>query len=190
MHRVRLEIDEITIFRPKKRWNLYFLVVADHPTQHDKKIISCLPNEYPIRLHQRHNNYFQFDTDQMGAEGLYVLSQNLPPDRELNVHLHLLHTRSPLRQLGETLQKIKLDLGDNAFEIVENLLGNNTPWLIFAKKALPLLGKIITHIPDRKMGFVSCFERFGAEFEQQTEIDREKQFSGPASIVYSWSLEE
>ena len=34
MTRVRLEIDEVQIHRPKKRWKLYFLVVTDHPTEY------------------------------------------------------------------------------------------------------------------------------------------------------------
>ena len=33
MTRVRLEIDEVQIHRPKKRWKLYFLVVTDQPTE-------------------------------------------------------------------------------------------------------------------------------------------------------------
>ena len=42
MTRVRLEIDEVQIHRPKKRWKLYFLVVTDHPTEEDKMIITTL----------------------------------------------------------------------------------------------------------------------------------------------------
>ena len=45
MTRVRLEIDEVQIHRPKKRWKLYFLVVTDHPTEEDKMIITTLPHE-------------------------------------------------------------------------------------------------------------------------------------------------
>ena len=32
MTKVRLEIDEVQIHRPKKRWRLYFMVLAEHPT--------------------------------------------------------------------------------------------------------------------------------------------------------------
>ena len=31
---------------------------------------------------------------------------------------------------------------------------------------------------------------FGPEFEDLYEIDRKKDFSGDASLVYSWSVEE
>ena len=61
---------------------------------------------------------------------------------------------------------------------------------VVAKKAVPLIGKILSKIPDRDFGFLSGFERFGPEFEEQYEIDREKDFSGDASLVYSWSVDE
>ncbi|MGC6480569.1 MAG: hypothetical protein ACON42_09340 [Flavobacteriaceae bacterium] len=189
MTRIRLEIDHVKIHRPKKRWNLYFVVVTDHPTEADKKILTTLPEEFPIGLHRIHNNEYQFDTDQEGSEGLLVFSGTLPQDREKNIHLHLFHTRKPLRSLGENLADIEGQLGGDAFGIVQELLGNSTPWLVFASKAVPMVGRILAKIPDRKLGFVSCFERFGAEFESEAEIDREKHFSGPASLVYSWSVE-
>ena len=189
MTRIRLEIDHVKIHRPKKRWNLYFVVVTDHPTEADKKILTTLPEEFPIGLHRIHNNEYQFDTDQEGSEGLLVFSGTLPEDREKNIHLHLFHTRKPLRSLGENLADIEGQLGGDAFGIVQELLGNSTPWLVFASKAVPMVGRILAEIPDRKLGFVSCFERFGAEFESEAEIDREKHFSGPASLVYSWSVE-
>ncbi len=43
MARVLLEIDEVKIYRPRKRWHLYFVVVADHPTEKDKMIVATLP---------------------------------------------------------------------------------------------------------------------------------------------------
>ena len=92
MTRVRLEIDEVQIHRPKKRWKLYFLVVTDHPTEDDKMIITTLPHQ-PFKLSRRHDNSFQFDADDAGSNGLFVLSRDLPEDRELNVHIYLRHTR-------------------------------------------------------------------------------------------------
>ena len=72
MTRVRLEIDEVQIHRPKKRWKLYFLVVTDHPTEEDKMIITTLPHQ-PFKLSRRHDNSFQFDTDDAGSNGLVCL---------------------------------------------------------------------------------------------------------------------
>ena len=106
MTRVRLEIDEVQIHRPKKRWKLYFLVVTDHPTEEDKMILTTLPHQ-PFKLSRRHDNSFQFDTDDAGSNGLFVLSRDLPEDRELNVHIYLRHTRKATRDLGEILKDVE-----------------------------------------------------------------------------------
>ena len=190
MTRVRLEIDEVQIHRPKKRWKLYFVIVAEHPTEEDKMIVTTLPQE-PFKLSKRHQNSFQFDTDDIGAEGLFVLSRDLPDDRELNAHIYLRHTRKSTRDLGEILSDVENGIGGDAFGIVDDIVGTTAvPWLVIAKKAVPLIGKILTKIPDRDFGFMSAFERFGSEFEDQYEIDRKKDFSGDATLVYSWSVDD
>lgn len=190
MTRVRLEIDEVKIHRPKKRWKLYFVVLAEHPTEEDKMIMTTLP-QTPFKLSRRHDNSFQFDTDEIGAEGLFVLSRELPEDRELNVHIYLRHTRKSMRDLGEILSDVESGIGGDAFGVVTDIVGTTTvPWLVIAKKAVPLIGKILNKIPDRDFGFLSAFERFGSEFEEIHEIDRAKEFTGDASLVYSWSIDE
>lgn len=188
--KVRLEIDEVKLYRPKKRWKLYFLIMAEHPTELDKMIVTTIPQK-PIKLSKRHENSFHFDTDEIGSEGLFVLSRELPEDKELNVHIYLRHTRAKTRNLGKILSDVKKGIGKDAFDIVTDIVGTTAvPWLVIAKKAVPLLGKILSDIPDRDFGFLSAFERFGSEFEHNGEIDRHKEFSGDASLVYSWSLDE
>ncbi len=190
MTKIRLEIDEVKIFRPKKRWHLYFVVVAEHPEDDDKMIVSAIP-QMPFLLTSRHNNEYHFDTGQDGSEGLFVLSRDMPEDRELNVQFYLRHSRKATRDMGEILQDIKTGIGGDAFGIVSDLVGNvGVPWLVIAKKAVSMVGKILVKIPDKDFGFLSAFERFGPEFETQTEIDREKDFTGDASLVYSWAVDE
>lgn len=190
MTKVRLEFDEILIYRPKRRWKLYFVVMAEHPAEEDKMIITTMPHE-PIKLSKRHDNSFQFDTDETGSEGMFVLSRELPDDRELNVHVYLRHTRNSMRNLGEILKNIESGIGADAFGIVTDIVGTTTvPWLVIAKKAVPMIGRILADVPDRDFGFLSAFERFGPEFEQQFEIDRMKDFSGDAALIYSWSIDK
>jgi len=190
MTRVRLEIDEINIYRPKKRWKLYFVIVAEHPTENDKMILTTIPQK-PFKLSKRHDNSFQFDTEEIGSEGLFVLSREMPENRELNVHIYLRHSRKSARDLGEVLKDVESGIGGDAFGIVTDIVGTTTvPWLVISKKAVPLIGKILSKIKDRDFGFLSAFERFGNEFEEQYEIDRAKEFSGDASLVYSWSLDD
>jgi hypothetical protein len=190
MSKVRLEIDGIRIYRPKKNWKLYFVIIADHPTETDKMILTTIPQE-PFKLTKRHNNEYFFDTDQSGSEGLHILSREIPEDRELNVHIYLRHTRKGQQNLGKILQQIESGIADEAFGTISDLVGSvSTTWLVISKKAVSMIGKILADIPDRDFGFVSAFERFGPEFESQTEIDREKDFTGDASLIYSWSLDD
>ena len=191
MTKVRLEIDEVKIYRPKKIWRLYFVIVAEHPTEPDKRIVTTLPEEGPFKLSKSHDNSYHFDTNQVGSEGLFVLSREMPADRELNVQIYLRHTRKAIRDLGEVLQDVKSGIGGDAFDIVKNIVGTTTvPWLVIAEKSVPMIGKILVKFPDRDFGFLSAFERFGREFEEQYEIDREKPFTGDASLVYSWSIDQ
>jgi hypothetical protein len=189
MSRIRLEIDKIQIHRPKERWKLYFVVVCEHPDDPEKMILTTFPQQ-PIKLSPRHNNEYSFDTNEAGSEGLFVLSRNLPANKELNVHIYLRHTRDDLRNLGDVLKNIESGISGDAFGIVSDLVGTTVPWLVIAKKAVPLIGNILANIKDRDFGFVSAFERFGPEFIQQGEIDRKKDFSGDATVVYSWALED
>lgn len=190
MTKVRLEIDEVEIFRHRKRWHLYFVVVAEHPTDRDKMLVTTLPRQ-PFLLTPRHNNVYHFDTDQPGSEGLFVLSRAMPSDREINVQFYLRHSRKATRDLGEVLEDIKTGIAGDALGIVTDIVGTaGMPWLVIAKKSLSLVGKILEEIPDKDFGFLSAFERFGPEFEHQTDIDRKKQFTGDASMVYSWTLDD
>lgn len=107
------------------------------------------------------------------------------------MHIYLRHTRKAQRDLGEILKEIETGIAGDAFGIVTDLIGAATvPCLVISKKAISLVGKILKDIPDRDFGFISAFERFGPEFEKQTEIDREKEFTGDASLTYSWSLDK
>lgn len=189
MKKIRLEIDNITIHRPKKRWQLYFIIIADHPTEEDKMIVTTLPQN-PIKLGPFNNNVYYFDTDQDGSEGLFIMSRKMPKSRELNVHVYIRHSRSKQRNLGEVLKNVETGLAGETFGIITDIVGTATvPWLIISKKAISLIGNVLSEINDRDLGFISAFERFGPEFEKQTEIDREK-IGSDCTLVYSWSVEE
>jgi hypothetical protein len=190
MTHVRLEIDKVMIFSEKERWRLYFVIFTEHPTDSEKMILTTIPQQ-PILLTGRHQNSFSFSADQEGADGLLVLSREMPENREINVHVYLRHTRERHRNIGAILNDLKSEIGVDAFEIVTDLVGTaTTPWLVITKKAIPMIGKILMKIPDKDFGFLSAFERFGPEFEEQTEISYTKDFSGNAALVYSWSVEK
>ena len=189
MTKVRLELEKLEILRPKERWQLYFVVVAEHPTNPDQMIITTLPEGY-FRLKPIAENTVHFEPEGDGnTEGLIVLERNMPESRSLKVRVYLRHGRKTARDAGAILQDIMANLGGDAVGIVTGLLGKSTPWLAIASKALPMIGQILTKIPDRDFGFVNMDEVFGDDFENQTEQDRTNTFSsGDAKIVWSWSV--
>jgi len=190
MVHARLEIDEIQIYKGRRNWKLYFIVLAEHPTEPDKMIMTTIPQE-PFKLSKRHNNSFSFDTNQAGSEGLFVLSRELPENREINVHFYLRHSKKGLRDLGEILQDIESGIGGYSFGIVTDIVGTTTvPWLVLAKKAIPLIGRLLAKSKDKDFGFLSAFERFGSEFEVEKDISRKKDFSGDAAMIYSWTMDD
>uniref|UniRef100_UPI004049C930 hypothetical protein n=1 Tax=Flavobacterium sp. TaxID=239 RepID=UPI004049C930 len=186
--RVRLELNQLNIDRPKKRWKIYFIIIAEHPTDSEKMVLATVPVE-PIKIVPSQENEVHFDDGTPDSEGLLLLSRTMPANKELNVHFYVRHSRSSVRTVGEVLRDIESEIGENALGTVSDILGTTNPWLVVTKAALPLIGKILTKVPDRDMGFISMFERFGKEFEEDGNIDR-KKVGGFSSVVYTWAVEE
>jgi hypothetical protein len=193
MTEIILEFEKLEILRPKERWQLYFVIVAEHPTDPDKMVIGTVPSEPAsggyIRLKPREQNKISFVPEGTGADGLFVLEREIPADRRIKVRTYLRHSRQGTRNVGKILQDIKTGMGADAIGIVSNILGSTNPWLVIAKSAIPLVGKLLSDIKDRDFGFISMDEDFGPEFESQSELDRSNTFStGDAKLVWSWSV--
>lgn len=186
MTHVRLELNRLQIHRPKERWQLYFVLVADHPTAHDQLAVTVIPSD-PILVVPGQKNIIHFEPGGPGTEGLLLISRDLPASRELNVHFYVLHSRRSHREIGQVLQRIGEAAGSSTLGGEMELLGISSPWLRIARNALPVVGKTLTSLPDRNLGFISMYERFGPEFEQESELDREVR-GGHVTGVYSWSV--
>ncbi|MCU4156387.1 hypothetical protein J1N10_10380 [Carboxylicivirga sp. A043] len=191
MAKIKLEFEKLTIHRPKERWKLYFIIVAEHPTEEDKMVITSLPQSDIIRLKPSQGNVINFEPKGDNVDGLFVIERDMPADRRVSVRVYLRHTRKSVRDTGELLSEIQKELGSDAVGIVTDVLGiTGAPWLVVSKYALGALGKVLRQVKDKDFGFVSMDEEFGDEFENQTELDRENTFStGEASIVWSWSVD-
>lgn len=187
MTRVRLELNQLRIHRPKERWRLYFVVVADHPEHPDQVWTTVIPST-PVLVVPGQQNTVNFEPTGEGTEGMLLLSTELPSTRELNVHFYVMHSRRAAREIGAILRQIKEDAGKDALGTVKAALGVTSPWLKITREGLPLIGKALAKLPDRQLGFVSMFERFGPEFGQQMEVDRESR-GGHITVVYTWSAE-
>jgi hypothetical protein len=186
--RVRLELNQLNINRPKKRWKIYFVLVAEHPTDPDKMVLATIPVE-PIKIVPIQNNEVHFDDETPNSEGLLLLRRTMPETKELNVHFYVRHSRSSVKTVGEVLKDIQTEIGEEAMGTITDILGTTNPWLVIAKSALPLIGNVLAKVPDRDMGFISMFERFGSEFEDDGNIDRQKT-GGFSTVVYTWAIDE
>ena len=190
MTRIKLELEEISILRPKKKWQLYFIVVSEHPDDPNKMLVGSLPDFF-IRLRAPMENIVYFEPDGEGVDGLSVIERNMPEDRSVRVRLFIRHSRKKMRDAGEVLEQIKKKLGSEAFKVLDSALGSSVPWLEISKQALPLVGNVLSEIKDRDLGMIVMDEVFGSEFENQTELDRENTSStGEAYVVWNWSVAE
>ena len=50
MSKIVLEFESLKILRPKKRWKLYLVVVAEDPSDPDKTLITTLPADDTITI--------------------------------------------------------------------------------------------------------------------------------------------
>jgi len=191
MTKIKLEFEKLSIHRPKERWKLYFVIVAEHPTDAEKMVVTTLPESEIMRLKPSQGNVLHFEPKGEAADGMFIIERDMPADRRMSVRVYLRHSRKSVRTTGEILGEIEKEMGSDAFGTVTNLLGvTGSPWLVVSKYAMGAIGKVLRRIKDRDFGFVSMDEEFGDEFENQTELDRENTFStGEASIVWSWSTE-
>lgn len=191
MSTILLEFEELEILRPKKRWKLYFVIIAEHPEDSDKMVLSYLPQLEPyFVLKPRADNKVFFEPENsVGADGLFVIEREMPADRNIKVQVYLRHSRQATRNAGNFLKEIESELGDNAMGTITDILGTTSSWLVFAKAALPIVGSALKKVKDRDFGMLSMDERFGDEFENQEELDRQNTFSsGDARLVWSWSI--
>lgn len=189
MQNITLEFSKLQIIKDKERWRLYFILVTEHPQDNEKMIVTTFPDPY-IRLKPNKDNLISFEPEgNGGTEGLTVLEREMPEDQRIKVHVYLRHSRKQVRNLGESLKDLKTTLGGDAFEIVDELLGTSAPWLVVAKKALPLIGTAISKISDKDMGFVSMDEAFDKDPSPAQVLERGNSFStGEAKIWWKWKI--
>ncbi|HCY42927.1 MAG TPA: hypothetical protein DHV48_16550 [Prolixibacteraceae bacterium] len=192
MKTITLEFSKLQILKEKERWKLYFVIVTEHPTDNDKMIVSTFPEPY-IRLKPSIDNLISFEPEGSGeTDGLFVIERQLPDDNRIKVRVYLRQCRQNIRSLGKSLQDLKKSLGGDAFEIVDDLLGTTVPWLLVAKKAVPMIGTVLSKIKDKDMGFVSMDESLKKEeVDQNCVLERANAFStGEAKIWWKWKVNE
>ncbi len=191
MKSITLEFSKLQILKGRERWRLYFIMVAEHPADNDKMIVSTFPDPF-IRLKPNKENVINFEPEgSPGVDGMFVIEREFPADNRIKARVYLRQSRKKTRNVGDALSDLQKTLGGDAFEIVTDIMGSGVPWLVVAKKALPMIGKILGSMKDRDMGFVNMDERFGSEFKPGVKAERHTQFStGEAKIWWKWSVSE
>ena len=191
MKTIRLEFSKLQILKNKERWRLYFIMATEHPADNDKMVVTTFPDPY-IRLKPNQDNLVSFEPDGTpGTDGLFVIERDMPADKQIKVHVYLRHSRQRVRDLGQSLRDMQSALGGDAFEIINDLLGTTNPWLIVARKALPMIGKVLNSIGDKDMGFITMDESFEKVEEDLQVLERDNNFStGEAHIWWKWKMKE
>lgn len=193
MATVKLELENLEILLKKHRWKLYFVVIAEHPDDSNKMVLTTIPSagQYYFMLKKHSDNTVDFEpeSEDGGVEGLTVLERVMPADRSVKVRAFLKHSRSSARSIGNVLKDVETGLGGQAFGIVTNILGSSSPWLVIAKSAVSLVGGILTNLNDRDLGYISLDEDFDKEFNQKKELHRSNRTTtGEARLKWSWEI--
>jgi len=195
MSTIRLEFEKLEILRKKRKWKLYIIIVAEHPTESDKMVLTTIPaaGENFFRLKRNSENVVDFEpqSTDSGVDGLFVLEREMPVDRTVRVRAFLKHSRKSTRGIGDIFKEIEGGLGSNVLGTVTNILGSSSPWLMIAKTAISLVGEVLSKINDRDFGYLSMDEEFGPEFEGKRELDRTNTFTtGDAKLRWSWRVKD
>ena len=192
---VKLEFERLELLTKKSKWKLYFVVVAEHPEDNDKMVVTTIPSagaDY-FKLKKKADNVVEFEpeSEDGGVDGLFVLEREMPADKRIKVQVFLMHSRKSARQMGDILSDVQGQLGTDVFGTVSNILGSASPWLVVAKSAFSLIGGILKNIKDRDFGYLVMDEEFGSEFEGKLELDRTNKFTtGEAKLRWSWRVRE
>jgi hypothetical protein len=192
MSKLRLELDSLTIHRPKERWNLYFILETEDPTTPGKMLATVIPGDSTIPVRGPADNKVSF-----GHSGLFVLERDIDTSTTpaVKARVWLIHDRASARRTSELISEISgavKDLGGQ-LETVNSALNTALPWFhVVSSAAVPvssIVAKITGLVKDRNMGFLSMDEAFSHDEINAGEVSGEYQSSsGYFSLRYTWVI--
>lgn len=194
MTKIRLELDFIEIERKRKRWNIYFILATDHPTDSEQTVLTVFPS-HPCPIQPIDNNRIDFEPKGNGElNGLFVLERLMPEDESIRARLWVVQSRDKARNIGAVMEQVSGSLGaSNVPEVVIKALGAATPWIAVGKTLLSmgsLIGKILKESKDTKKGFINMDESFTPEEIDLGELDRSNRFSGFGEVGWTWVIDK
>lgn len=192
---VRLEIDFLEILRKRRRWNLYFIIATQDPTDASKTVLTTVPEE-PIKVRSMDNQRVDFEAEGNGeTNGLIIFNRAMPADNSVTVRVWVVQSRDNLRSVGDVMGELKTSLGGDTGPVssaVSAALGATTPWLSVAKGVLSaagIIGNLLEEAKDRKMGFVSLDETFTAADIKLGELDRNNTVSAFGELGWTYVID-
>ena len=181
---VRLELNSLELNLSKHNWNLYFVIVTEHPDNRDDWLVSVLPEDHLIKIRKEADNKISFEPKGDHVEGMFVLEREMPVDKSLKTRLWLMHSRKNNRDIGEILHELNETItGSNVLETFQ-LLGSSIPWIVVSKIALSFVAERLKKSNDRDLGFVSLDENFKAQNEE--EVRSNILSTGFGKVGWSW----
>jgi hypothetical protein len=194
MASIRLELDFIEIERRKKRWNIYFILATDHPTDPSQIVLSVFPNS-PFRLTPKDHNRIDFEPKGSGnVNGLFVLERKMPEDESIRARLWVVQSRDKARNVGDVMQQVSKSVGGSKVsESVLTALGAGAPWVAVGKSLLTMsgiIGKFLSKSKDSKKGFINMDESFTVDEINMGELDRSNRLIGFGDIGWTWAIDK
>lgn len=187
MATARLDLDHLEILVPKKRWQLYFLLILQSQNESDV-VLSVLP-ERCITVKPEANNVVAFKPEGKHTEGMKLLELPVVSGTSFKIRLYLYHSRN---KLSNTVSILNEAVNTNAATISGNLKKislNAIPWYSIGVGSVKVLDTILQSIPDRDMGVLILDESFGDEINGTREIKRSNTLSsGEVKVNWRWSI--
>ena len=192
---IRLELDYLKITRKRKRWNLYFIIATEDPNDPTKSLVTATPQS-PILVRANDGNELQFEAQGSGdPNGLIVLERPMPADNSVKVRLWVVQSHEKLRNAGNFLEGLTSKLKSAESEapaILTTVLGSSSAWVSAAKGLLDLtglVGDVLSDIKDKRKGFLTMDEIFGADEVASGEVDRTGEISSFGEMGWTWIID-
>lgn len=188
---IRLEFNTLQILKNREKWQIYFLIATEDPTNDESMVYTTLPSKSPIALTKRSDNIVQFKPEGDNTEGLFVFQRDMPSSGSINVDVYLMQSRQKMRNTGGVLDTVNEEANQKGLAgTVVKTLGKATPWTAVgtvAGKGLGTISNIMSGMKDKQLGFISMSEDFSG-MPEGTSTRKNRFASGFAELEWAWNL--
>jgi len=187
MSNIKLTLDKIQVLEKKEKWNLYMVVVTDHPTDSTQKLVRTVPDGDYIDFSKATNNEYSFvpQGGQIG-DGLELIGMAKPTGGSLDVQIFLKQHQG-IKKVFDVLEKIKTDLKGTSLKSVPGLVGKaaSASWVSVAAASIDVVSKVLDDIPDKSLGMLDM----GTDLSKLTNKPAQysnKTSKGSAQLTWAW----